>query len=181
MTAHTGERDGSVRARAQAIYDARLKHLETDHKGKFLVLDVPTGDYEIDANHAQAALRMLERHPVEAERAFCSFHIGYPPTNRTTDRTTTLTPVADLPPDWVGHRAKAIYDAELRHLETEHRGKFLVLDVNTGDYEFDEKHVQAAFRMLEKHPIEAERAFFSFRIGYPAAYWMGGLPGGMPA
>ena len=181
MTAHTGERDDSVRARAQAIYDARLKHLEADHKGEFLVLDVHTGDYEIDANHAQAALRMLERHPVEAERAFCSFHIGHPPTNRTTDRTTTLTPVADLPPDWVGHRAKAIYDAELRHLETEHKGKFLVLDVNTGDYEFDEKHVQAAFRMLEKHPIEAERAFFSFRIGYPAAYWMGGLPGGMPA
>ena len=174
MTAHTGERDDSVRARAQAIYDARLKHLETDHKGEFLVLDVHTGDYEIDANHAQAALRMLERHPIESERAFCSFHIGHPPTNRTT----TLTPVADLPPDWVGHRAKAIYDAELRHLETEHRGKFLVLDVNTGDYEFDEKHVQAAFRMLEKHPVEAERAFFSFRIGYPAAYQIGGWPDG---
>ena len=77
MTADNDGRSGTARERAQAIYDAEFRHLEAEHKGKFLVLDVNTGDYEIDAKHVQAALRMLERHPVEAERAFCSFRIGY--------------------------------------------------------------------------------------------------------
>ena len=77
MAADTDGRAGTVREQAQAIYDARFRHLEAEHKGKFLVLDVNTGDYEMDAKHVQAALRMLERHPVEEERAFCSFRIGY--------------------------------------------------------------------------------------------------------
>ena len=70
----------------------------------------------------------------------------------------------------VRSRAHAIYDAELWHLEAEHKGKFLVLDVGTGGYEMDEEHVQAALRMLARFPVETERAFFSFRIGYPTAY-----------
>ena len=81
MVANTGERDSDIYERAKAIYDAELKHLEAEHKGKFLVLDVNTGDYEMDAKHVQAALRMLERHP-EEERAFCSFRIGYRATYR---------------------------------------------------------------------------------------------------
>ena len=67
----------------------------------------------------------------------------------------------------VWRRAHAIYDAEFRQLEAEHKGKFLVVDLNSKDYEVDEEHVQAALRMLERHPVEAERAFYSFRIGYP--------------
>ena len=67
-------------------------------------------------------------------------------------------------------RANAIYDAQIRPQEAELKGKFLVLDINTGDYEIDEKHVQAGLRMLERHPVESERAFYSFRIGYPTVY-----------
>ena len=78
MVADTGGRAVSVRARAHAFYDAELRHLEAEHKGKFLVLDVGTGSYEMDAEHVQAALRMLARFPVETERAFFSFRIGYP-------------------------------------------------------------------------------------------------------
>ena len=69
---------------------------------------------------------------------------------------------------WQG--ANAIYDAQIRPQEAELKGKFLVLDINTGDYEIDEKHVPAGLRMLERHPVESERAFYSFRIGYPTVY-----------
>ena len=73
-------------------------------------------------------------------------------------------------------RADAIYDAQIRPLEAELKGQFLVLDINTGDYEIDEKHVQAGLRMLERHPVESERAFYSYRIGYPSTYHIGGWP-----
>ena len=53
-----------------------------EHKGKYLVLNVETGDYEIDANLAQAGVRMLEKHriPKGEKPPFFSFHIGYPTT-----------------------------------------------------------------------------------------------------
>ena len=73
----------SVRGKAWAIYDADIKHLvEPEHKGKYLVLNVETGDYEIDANLAQAGVRMLEKHriPKGEKPPFFSFHIGYPTT-----------------------------------------------------------------------------------------------------
>ena len=70
----------------------------------------------------------------------------------------------------IWQRAHAMYDAEFSHLEAEHTGKFLVLDMDSRDYEVDADHVQAALRMLERHPVKAERALYSFRIGYPTAY-----------
>ena len=70
----------------------------------------------------------------------------------------------------VWQRAHAVYDTQFRHLEAEHKGKFLVLDLNSKDYEVDEDHIQASRRMLARHPVEGERAFYAFRIGYPTAY-----------
>ena len=75
--------------------------------------------------------------------------------------------------------ARALYDAELRHLETEHTGEFPAPDVNTGEYEVDaERRGQAGLRMVERHPAEAERAFYAFRIGYPTTDYSGGWPAG---
>ena len=52
----------SLRKRAWAIYNADIKHLvEPGHKNNYLVLNVETGDYEIDARLGQASARMLER------------------------------------------------------------------------------------------------------------------------
>ena len=151
---------------ARAIYDAELRHLETEHKREFLVLDVNTGEYEVDAERGQAALRMMERFPDEDARAFCSFRVGDPPSyRRGVDGA-----AADESRELAYRRAHSIYDAEFRHLEAEHKGKYLVLDMNSRDYEIYERHVQAALRMLERHPVESERAFYSFRIGYRTVY-----------
>ena len=73
------ERRAKVRQRAYAMYDAEFSYLEAEHTGKYLVLDMDSRDYEVDAEAVQAALRMLERHPEESERrAFYTFRIGYP-------------------------------------------------------------------------------------------------------
>ena len=68
---------------ARAIYNARIKHLvEPAHHGKYLVLNVETGHYEIDDQLALADLRMLEKHqiPKGAKPPHFAFRIGYPTT-----------------------------------------------------------------------------------------------------
>ncbi len=66
----------------------------------------------------------------------------------------------------IGPQARAIYDAEIRHLvEPEHHGEYLTLDVATGEYEIDADDLAANFRMLERHSPET---LFTLRIGYPA-------------
>ena len=70
----------------------------------------------------------------------------------------------------IRQRAHAMYDAEFSHLEAEHKGKYLALDMNSRDYEIDADPVPASLRMVERHPVESERAIYLFRIGYPTAF-----------
>ena len=67
-------------------------------------------------------------------------------------------------------RAWAIYEADIKHLvEPELNGKYLVLNVETGHYEIDERLGMADFKMLEKYkfPKGEMPPHFAFRIGYP--------------
>ena len=76
-----------------------------------------------------------------------------------------------------GTRAHAIYDAELRHkLEPHEHGRYLALEVETGDYEIADSIVAANEEMRERHPLPT--LFYTFRIGYPAALKLGGQFGG---
>jgi len=56
-------------------------------------------------------------------------------------------------------------------VEQDHRGKFLILDVNTGDYEIDSEDLTASKRLLARRP-DAE--LFGVRIGHRAAYLLDG-------
>lgn len=50
--------------RGQHIYDERLKALlEPAHNGKFVVIDVETGEYEVDSVHRAASDRAFAKHP----------------------------------------------------------------------------------------------------------------------
>jgi len=70
-------------------------------------------------------------------------------------------------------RAHAIYDADLRHkLEPHEHGRYLALEVETGDYELADSIVAANQKMRAKHPLPA--LFFTFRVGYPTAVKMVG-------
>lgn len=69
-------------------------------------------------------------------------------------------------------RGQALYDQQIRpQVEASHRGEFLVLDIETGEYEIDSSEVAAMKRARAKHP---EAAFYLLRIGYPTAYRVGG-------
>ncbi len=69
-------------------------------------------------------------------------------------------------------RGQALYDQQIRaQVEASHEGKFLVLDIETGEYEIDVSEVAALKRAKAKHP---GAAFYILRVGHPTAYRVGG-------
>jgi hypothetical protein len=69
-------------------------------------------------------------------------------------------------------RGQVLYDQQIRaHVEASDPGKFLVLDIETGDYEIDADDVAALQRAKAKHP---DAALYILRVGTPTAYRLGG-------
>lgn len=74
-------------------------------------------------------------------------------------------------PDEIARRGQARYDREIRAtVESEHHGKFLVLEVDSGDYEVDADRIAAAARIRERRP---DAPLYVIRIGYAAAVRLG--------
>lgn len=72
----------------------------------------------------------------------------------------------------IARRGKEIYESKIRALvEADNIGKFLVIDVESGDYEVDKSEIAADNRLRERHP---GAVFYLMRIGYRAAYSIGG-------
>jgi hypothetical protein len=68
----------------------------------------------------------------------------------------------------VARLGEEIYERDTRSkVEAEHRGKFLVIDVDSGDYAIDRRAVDATDRIAARYP-DGER--YLLRIGSPAAY-----------
>lgn len=166
----------SLRSRAWEIYNADIEHLvEPEHNGKYLVLDVETGHYEIDERLGMASARMRERLRIpkgEQPPAF-AFRIGHP---ATFDRRPRIKGTPIPPGEWPNSlpgRAHAIYDAKIKHLvEPEHNGKYLVMHLATHEYEIDARLARASLRMRERFQIpKGEKPpFFGFRVGYPTTF-----------
>jgi hypothetical protein len=71
-------------------------------------------------------------------------------------------------------RGQVLYDQQIRaQVEPGHQGQFLVLDIETGDYEIDADDVRAVQRAKTKHP---DAALYIVRIGSPTAYRIGSQP-----
>ena len=80
-------------------------------------------------------------------------------------------PYSDYSCGAIAARGEEIYQQQLREkVEAKHQGKFLTIDIETGDYEIDADEVASAMRLLEKHP---EAALYCLRIGFPAAHCIG--------
>jgi hypothetical protein len=74
--------------------------------------------------------------------------------------------------DEIADRGKALYEQQVRaQVEPNNVGKFLVIDIETGDYEIDAKELAAFQRAKAKRP---DAPLYLIRIGYPAAYHFGG-------
>lgn len=81
-------------------------------------------------------------------------------------------PYANYSREKVESRGEQIYDQQIRPLvEAGNKGKFVVIDVETGEYELDEDDLQATKRALAKRP---DAVLYGVRIGYPTAYTLGG-------
>ena len=69
-------------------------------------------------------------------------------------------------------RGRELYERQIRGLvEPGNKGKIIVIDIETGEYEVDEDQLAAAHRALEKRP---GAALFGTRIGYPTLGKIGG-------
>ncbi len=71
-------------------------------------------------------------------------------------------------------RGYAIYESRIRPLvEREHFGQYLVIDIETGEYEIDADHLAASNRAAAKR---ANPLLFAMRIGYRAGGRIGARP-----
>jgi hypothetical protein len=65
----------------------------------------------------------------------------------------------------------SIFDRQVRpSLRPEDDGKFVAIDVETGDYEMDEDDYAAVARLRSRKPAAD---VWLMRVGYPAAYRIG--------
>jgi hypothetical protein len=72
----------------------------------------------------------------------------------------------------IGEIGKAIYEKQIRpQVEATNRGKFLVVDINTGNYEIAEDDLTASNQAFAKNP---DALLYGVRVGYPTAYRFGG-------
>ena len=75
-------------------------------------------------------------------------------------------------PGEIVRRGKALYERELRaQLEPGNIGKYLALNVETGEWEMGEDHSETVLRARGRFP---EAGIYGLRIGYKATESLGG-------
>jgi hypothetical protein len=79
---------------------------------------------------------------------------------------------AEYTPEEVESRGEEIYDRSIRpRVEAGNKGKFVVIDIESGEYELDDDDLRATKRALAKR---SDAVLYGLRIGYPTAYTLGG-------
>jgi len=74
--------------------------------------------------------------------------------------------------DEIASRGQKLYEQQIRaKVDAEHKGKFLVLDIETGEYEIDANELGAVKRAKTKN---SDAVLYILRVGYPTAYRLGG-------
>ena len=77
----------------------------------------------------------------------------------------------DYTADEIVARGQEIYDSQLKSkLEPLNIGRFLVIDIETGEYEIDDDDIAASRRAMKKNPNGAR---FGMRIGYSTSGTLG--------
>jgi hypothetical protein len=70
-------------------------------------------------------------------------------------------------------RGDEIYEREvLPRVGPEDKGKFVVIDIETGDFEVDRDELTAADRVRDRNP---DAQLWFRKVGFPYAYRFGGL------
>lgn len=77
-------------------------------------------------------------------------------------------PYSDISPSQITKRGEEIYHKQLKGtLEPEHRGQYVAIEPESGDYFVGEDPIQADTQAQAKHP---DKVFYLKRIGYKAAF-----------
>ena len=71
----------------------------------------------------------------------------------------------------MAERGRKLYEERIKaSVDPIHYGKFVVIDLDTGDYEIDKRHISAIKKLRERRP----RALtYGIRVGFPSAYRSG--------
>ncbi len=73
---YAGYTTEEVGRRGQALYDREIRDkVEAEHRGQFLVLDITTGEYEIDDSDLVASKRAMTKNP---GAVLYGVRVGYP-------------------------------------------------------------------------------------------------------
>ena len=81
-------------------------------------------------------------------------------------------PQTEMSSQEIARRGWDIYLKEIRpQVIDQHRGEFLMVDVESGDYAIGKSLLAAEDILKSRHP---EGRFYGIRIGYRAAYTIGG-------
>src|SRR5438552_12138503 len=84
----------------------------------------------------------------------------------------TMMPRTRYTNEEIGRLGNEIYRRSIRDkVMPQHKGKFLILDIESGDYEVDEDDLSAEDRLRARRP---DGVFFGLRIGYTSAYTLAG-------
>ncbi len=74
--------------------------------------------------------------------------------------------LTQLSPSDIARRGETLYDQSLKQqVEPQYIGKYLVIDVETGDYEIGTDYILPTERLLAKRP---DAPLYALRIGYRA-------------
>ena len=85
---------------------------------------------------------------------------------------TTSTPPPNLTPEEIADLGEKIYREKIRPTLTEADiGKFVHIDVNSGEYEIDDDDITGDKKLCAR---VSEPRIYGMRVGYSAAYFMGG-------
>ena len=72
----------------------------------------------------------------------------------------------------ISSRGRAIYRKKIRHLVEPHEaGRFVIIDVSSGDYEIGDRDADATARLVARHP---DAITWGERVGYPTVFSIGG-------
>jgi hypothetical protein len=72
----------------------------------------------------------------------------------------------------IGRRGQELYDQKIRpKVEAGNKGKYLIIDIETGDYELGEDLMALSDHLHARHE---DAALYAIRIGYPATGRIGG-------
>lgn len=75
-------------------------------------------------------------------------------------------------PNAIAERGRALYAEKLRaFLEPKETGRYVVLNVETGEFELGDDAITPSERMKQRYP---GTLFYALRVGYPAMLHRGG-------